>query len=85
VAGRVVLAGERPRRRLFDVGLEWSHLRRFRSVAETLATVEALTLDDLHRVLAAWPLDGPAATVLAGPGEPATGADAASAPQRGKA
>lgn len=66
-AGRVVLAGERPRRRLFDVGLEWSHARRYRSVADTLALVEGVTLDDIQRVLAAWPLDAPAATVVAGP------------------
>ena len=67
VASRVVLAGERPRRRLFEVGGEWAHGRVYRSVAESLGIVEALSLDDLHRVAATWPLDGPAATVLAGP------------------
>ena len=67
-AGRSVDGrGERPRRRLFDVGLEWSHARRYRSVADTLALVESVTFDDLHRVLEAWPLDAPSATVLAGP------------------
>jgi len=68
VASRVVLAGERPRRRLFEVGLEWSHARRYRSVADTLALVEGVSLDDVHRVLAAWPLDAPSATVVAEPG-----------------
>lgn len=67
-AGRLVLAGERPRRRLFDVGLEWSHTRRYRSVADTLALVEGVSLDDLHRLLATWSLEAPAATVVAGPG-----------------
>jgi predicted Zn-dependent peptidase len=67
VAARVVLAGERPRRRLFDVGLEWSHRRRYRPVAQALSDVEAITLDDVHRILAAWPLDAPSATVIAGP------------------
>ncbi len=67
LAARVVLAGERPRRRLFDVGLEWSHRRRYRPVAQALADVEAITLDDVHRILAAWPLDAPSATVIAGP------------------
>lgn len=67
LAGRVVLAGERPRRRLFSVGLEWAHEGTYRSVAEDLRIVEGLSLDDLHDVLARWPLDGPAATVLAGP------------------
>ncbi len=69
VAGRVALAGERPRRRLFDLGLEWSHHRRYRSVADNLASIEAVSLDDIHRVLAEWPLDSPSATVLAGPAE----------------
>ena len=68
LASRVVLAGERPRRRLFDIGLEWSHSATYRTVRDNLRIVESLTLDDVHRVLAAWPLTGPAATVLAGPG-----------------
>jgi predicted Zn-dependent peptidase len=71
VASRVVLAGERPRRRLFEVGGEWAHAREYRSVPDALRLVEALTIDDLHRVAAAWPLLGPAATVLAGPRQPA--------------
>jgi predicted Zn-dependent peptidase len=81
VAGRVVLAGERPRRRLFDVGLEWSHFGRVRSVSDTLAIVESLTLDDLHRVTARWPLDAASATVLAGPAEDPAGFGTASAPR----
>jgi len=75
LAGRVVLAGERPRRRLFSVGLEWAHEGVYRSVADDLRIVESITLDDLHGVLARWPLEGPGATVLAGPA-----ADAASPP-----
>ena len=85
VAGRVVLAGERPRRRLFEVGLEWAHFRRFRSVGETLGIVESLTLDDLHRVLTAWPLDAPSATVLAGPAADGLSLGEASASLRGEA
>ena len=75
LAGRVVLEGERPRRRLFHVGLEWAHCGFYRSVADNLRIVEALSLDDLHRVLARWPLDGAGVTVLAGPaaGEPSPG------------
>jgi predicted Zn-dependent peptidase len=69
LSSRVVLAGERPRRRLFAVGLEWAHERVYRSVADDLRIVESITLDGLHDVLARWPLDGPAATVFAGPGE----------------
>lgn len=67
-ASRVVLGGEKPRRRLFEVGLDWSHSRTYRSVAENLRIVESLSLDDVHRILRDWPLDAPAATVIAGPG-----------------
>lgn len=67
LAGRVVLGGERPRRRLFSVGLEWAHAGGYRSVADDLRIVESLGLDDVHRVLDRWPLHGPSATVLAGP------------------
>ena len=67
LAGRVVLGGERPRRRLFSVGLEWAHTGGYRSVADDLRIVEGLGLEDVHRMLARWPLHGPSATVLAGP------------------
>ncbi|MFM7109480.1 MAG: M16 family metallopeptidase, partial [Planctomycetaceae bacterium] len=67
LAARVVLGGERPRRRLFEVGGEWIHRGEYRSVADSLAIVESLTRDDLARVLATWNLAGPAATVVAGP------------------
>lgn len=67
LASRVVLAGEKPRRRLFEIGLDWAHSGIHRPVAELLHRVESLSLDDVRRVLEAWPLDGPAATVIAGP------------------
>jgi predicted Zn-dependent peptidase len=67
LAGRVVLEGERPRRRLFHVGLEWTHGGIYRSVGDNLRIVEGLTPADLERVLARWPLAGPGVTVLAGP------------------
>lgn len=79
LASRVVLAGERPRRRLFSVGLDWAHEQTYRSVADDLRIVESITLDDLHEVLARWPLDGPAATVFAGPGGTASLAGASAA------
>jgi hypothetical protein len=75
-----VLGGERPRRRLFGVGLEWAHMGGYRSVADDLRIVEGLSLDDVHRVLDRWPPHGPSATVLAGPldaGASATGRSAA--------
>lgn len=68
LASRVVLGGEKPLRRLFDVGLEWSHARTYRSVADALRIVESLSPGDIDRVLQEWPLEGPAATVIAGVG-----------------
>jgi len=68
LASRVVLGGEKPLRRLFDVGLEWSHARTYRSIADTLRRIESLELTDVDRVLHDWPLDGPSATVIAGRG-----------------
>jgi len=70
LAGRWVLLGERPRRRLFDVGPEWAHSGTYRSVADDLRTIENLSLDDVRDVLDRWPLHGPGSTVLAGPLSP---------------
>ena len=64
---RVVLAGERPRQRLFSLGLEWAHLGRYRSVPDDLATLDKISREDLHRILAEWHLPASSSTVLAGP------------------
>ena len=64
---RVVLAGERPRQRLFSLGLEWAHVGRYRSVTDDLATLDSISRSDLHRILAEWQLTASSATVLAGP------------------
>ncbi|MBT3211053.1 MAG: insulinase family protein [Planctomycetaceae bacterium] len=64
---RVVLAGERPRQRLFSLGLEWSHLGRYRSVGDDLATLDTISREDLHRILCEWQLTELSTTVLAGP------------------
>lgn len=66
IKARVVLGSERPRNRLFSVGGNWLQRREYRSVAEDLATVDALTLDRLHAVLAKYPLSR-ATTVAVGP------------------
>ncbi len=67
LSSRVVLAGERPRRRLFAIGLEWAHEQIYRSIADDLSIVESVSLEGIHDVLRRWPLDGHASTVLAGP------------------
>ncbi|MEO1495563.1 MAG: pitrilysin family protein [Planctomycetota bacterium] len=52
VKSRVVLASERPRNRLFSVGGNWLMRRESRSVAQDLASLDAVTADDLARVAA---------------------------------
>ncbi len=66
VCSRVVLAGERPRGRLFAVGIDWMCRGEYRSVEDDLQAVGAVTLDDLHGLLRGYPLS-PAATVTIGP------------------
>jgi predicted Zn-dependent peptidase len=56
VKARVVLGSERPRNRLFNVGGNWMQRREYRSVADDVATVDRVTLADVHRVLAEYPL-----------------------------
>jgi len=56
VKARVVLGSERPRNRLFNVGGNWMQRSEYRSVADDLAAVDAVTLDDVHRVLAQYPI-----------------------------
>jgi len=56
VKARVVLGSERPRNRLFNVGGNWMQRREYRSVADDLAAVDAVTLEDVHRVLKEYPL-----------------------------
>ena len=56
VKARVVLGSERPRSRLFNVGGNWLQRCEYRSVADDLASVDAVTLDDVQRVLANFPL-----------------------------
>jgi predicted Zn-dependent peptidase len=66
VKARVVLGSERPRNRLFNVGGNWMQRREYRSVADDLATLDRVTLDDVHAVLAKYPLSR-ATTATIGP------------------
>jgi predicted Zn-dependent peptidase len=66
VEARVVLSSERPRNRLFNVGGNWMQRREYRSVADDLATLDEVTLDDIHAVLKKYPLSR-ATTVTIGP------------------
>ena len=66
IKSRVVLGSERPRNRLFNVGGNWMQRSEYRSVADDLAAVDAVTLDDVHRVLVQYPLTR-STTVTIGP------------------
>jgi predicted Zn-dependent peptidase len=55
VKARVVLGSERPRNRLFNVGGNWLQRHEYRSIADDLAALEAVTLDDIHKCLQEFP------------------------------
>jgi predicted Zn-dependent peptidase len=56
INSRVVLASERPRGRLFNVGGNWVQRHEYRTVREDLEAIERITTDELAGVLARWPL-----------------------------
>ena len=66
IRSRIVLSSERPRGRLFAVGNEWLYRRQYRPTALDLEAISALTTDQLHAVLAKYPLTR-ATTVTIGP------------------
>jgi predicted Zn-dependent peptidase len=56
INSRVVLSSERPRGRLFTVGINWCQRREYRSVRDDLDAIERLTLKDVSAVLQKYPL-----------------------------
>jgi len=56
VATRLVLRGERPMGRLALLGNDWLIRREYRSVADDLARLRAVTLNDLRELLDRFPL-----------------------------
>jgi predicted Zn-dependent peptidase len=66
VASHVVLASERPYRRLFNVGIDWLQRREYRTIRDDLNAVAAITVDDISDVLAKYPLSK-AMTLTIGP------------------
>jgi predicted Zn-dependent peptidase len=65
-ASRVVLRSERPMGRLLPLGFNWVYRHEYRTVDDDLATLGAVRLDDIARVLSAHPLDR-VTTVAVGP------------------
>jgi predicted Zn-dependent peptidase len=56
INSRVVLGSEKPRGRLFTVGANWLNRREYRSVADDLATVDQITVDEINALLLQYPL-----------------------------
>ena len=56
VAARVVLRSERPMGRLGSLGHNWLQRREYRSVADDLATLRAVSSDDIRKLLEIYPL-----------------------------
>lgn len=55
-ATQVTLAGERPGGRMQRIGRDWLYRGEHRTLEDELATIEAVTLDDLRRVHETYPL-----------------------------
>jgi predicted Zn-dependent peptidase len=66
IRSRIVLSSERPRGRLFALGTDWLYRHEYRPTEAELATVAAITVDELHNVLAKYPLSQ-SMTVTIGP------------------
>lgn len=64
VAAHIVLQSERPTNRLFAVGNAWIQRRQYKTVREAVETYRSITLDDIHRVLARYPLNRTAAVAI---------------------
>ena len=66
VKARVVLSSERPRSRLFNVGGNWLQRREYRTVADDIASLDAVTVAAVRDVLAKYPFSA-ASTITVGP------------------
>lgn len=71
LASRMVIACEKPRNRMFSIGAQWLYHRKYRTVREELALVEAVALEEVLRLAAEFPLHA-GATIAVGPKAVAT-------------
>lgn len=62
----IVLRGERPANRMFNVGSNWIQRGLYETTRESIERIEAVTLHDIQKVLDKYPLS-PATTVATGP------------------
>lgn len=68
VRARVVLSSERPQSRLFNVGGNWLQRREYRTVADDLKSLGAVTVAEITQVMKKYPLTA-ASTIAVGPQE----------------
>jgi predicted Zn-dependent peptidase len=66
LCAHLVLQAERPTNRLFAVGNAWIQRRQYKTVREAVEAYRAVSIDDIRRVLAKYPLTQPT-TVAVGP------------------
>lgn len=66
INSRVVLSSERPRGRLFTIGSNWTQRGEYRTVQDDLASVAAVTGDDIAALLRKYPLST-SRTMVIGP------------------
>ncbi len=74
VESRLVLAHERPTHRMFNLATNWSQRREYQTVAEEMAEVQRVTMNEIHDVLEKYPLLRQT-TVIVGPESPEDLAD----------
>jgi predicted Zn-dependent peptidase len=71
LGSRIVRGAERPMGRLSALGYNWTYLKEYRTVEDELASLDAVTLADVRRVLDRYPVDK-VTTVALGPLEKLT-------------
>ena len=58
VLSALTIKSEQPMGRLVDLGLNWQYLGAYRSVADDVAAVRAVTDEEINTLLETYPLDG---------------------------
>ncbi len=56
IASRIVLRSERPMGRLASLGHNWLYRSEYRTVADDLATLRSISVDDIRKLLEIYPL-----------------------------
>jgi predicted Zn-dependent peptidase len=57
IASTATLSGELPMGRLVPVGANWVYRKEYRSLAEEIAAIQAVSMDDIKQLVEAYPLE----------------------------